>query len=324
VTPLPDREKELTEQTVYDTLNIQQGLIRWRRGDLIGQGMFGRVYQALNLDTGELLAVKTYKLNANQSIARSELINIKRELLILRSLDHPNIVKYFQVDVSQEDSSVDIITEYVPSGSLFALLEKYKGLSESVIQNYTKQLLEGLSYLHENEVVHRDLKSANILVTENSTLKLTDFGCSRRFDSDSNGQSRSFKGSPYWMSPEMVLKLGHSYPSDIWSLGCLIIEMATGRPPWSNYSKYSKDVLKLIAEPGNLPDIPKISTVLKEFLLLCLTREPHKRPSARDLLCHEFITSSTVNKCYDSVRTSANVFSVRESVAVKEEQKKAL
>ena len=320
-----DREKEITEQTVYDTLNVQQGVIRWQRGDLIGQGMFGKVYQALNLDTGELLAVKTYKLNFNQNIARAELVNIRRELLILRSLDHQNIVKYFQVDVNQEDLSVDLITEYVPSGSMSMLLEKYKSFSEPVIRNYTKQLLEGLAYLHENEVIHRDLKSANILITENSTLKLTDFGCSRRFDSDSNGQSRSFKGSPYWMSPEMVLKQGHSYPSDIWSIGCLIIEMSTGRPPWSNYSKYSKDVLKLIAEPGNLPDIPKLSPKLKDFLLLCLRREPHKRPSAKDLLCHEFITSTTINKCYDSIRTSANILSVRESIAAKpEEEKKGL
>lgn len=323
--PISDRSKEITELTVYDTLITNQGVIRWQRGDLVGQGMFGKVYQALNLDTGELLAVKTYQLNQNLRVAEIELMNIKRELLILKSLDHPNIVKYFQVDFNQEDNSIDLITEYVPSGSMYMLLEKYKGLSESVIRNYAKQLLEGLAYLHSNEVVHRDLKSANILVTENSSLKLTDFGCSRRFDSDSNGQSKSFKGSPYWMAPEMVLKQGHGYPADIWSLGCLVIEMATGRPPWSNYSKYSKEVLKLIAKPGNLPDIPRLSPALNDFVLLCLRREPHKRPTARDLLAHEFINAASPNKCYDSIRTSSNNFSVRESIATKfTEEKKQL
>lgn len=326
IIPASDRSKEATELTVYDTLITNQAIIRWKRGDLIGQGMFGKVYQALNLDTGELLAVKTYQLNQNLRIAEVELMNIKRELMILKSLDHPNIVKYFQVDFNQEENSIDLITEYVPSGSMFMLLEKYKGLSESVIRNYTKQLLEGLSYLHSNEVVHRDLKSANILVTENSSLKLTDFGCSRRFDSDSNGQSRSFKGSPYWMAPEMVLKQGHGYPADIWSLGCLVIEMATGKPPWSNYSKYSKEVLRLIAQPGNLPDIPKLTPGLTDFVLLCLKREPNKRPTAKDLLAHEFINVASPSKCYDSIRTSTINFSIRESLALKnsEEEKKEL
>ena len=151
----------------------------------------------MNLDTGELLAVKSYRLSPNVFVAEKELINIKRELIILRFLNHSNIIKYIQADYDSETNSVDIVMEYVPSGTMSNLLSKYKSFSEPVIRNYTKQLLEGLNYLHSNEIVHRDLKSANILITEDGTLKLTDFGCSRRFDSTVTTQSQSFKGSPY-------------------------------------------------------------------------------------------------------------------------------
>ncbi|OMJ65406.1 hypothetical protein SteCoe_38283 [Stentor coeruleus] len=307
-----DHQKELTELTLTEnTFNNSQ--IIWQRGDLVGEGVYGKVYQAMNLNTGELLAVKSYKLNHDEEIAQKELISIKRELLILKFLDHPNIIKYFQVDYESNTNTIDILIEYVPSGSMLNLLQKYRVFSESVIRNYTKQLLDGLDYLHSNEVIHRDLKSANILITENSTLKLTDFGCSRRFDSNVSSQSKSFKGSPYWMSPEMVTNTGHSYPSDIWSLGCLVIEMASGRPPWSNYSKFSKDVLRLIAKPGNMPDMPRVSSSLMDFISRCLQRDPEKRATAKELLAHEFIIVTPPAKCYDSIRTSANNLSVNSS-----------
>ena len=151
----------------------------------------------MNINTGELLAIKSYKLSSDTSRAEKELKSIKSELTILKSLDHTNIIKYFQADYNPDLNMIDILIEYVPSGTMSALIKKYKGFSEAVIRNYTKQLLDGLNYVHEHEIVHRDLKSENILVTEDSTLKLSDFGCSRRFDSNICSQSQSFKGSPY-------------------------------------------------------------------------------------------------------------------------------
>ena len=113
------------------------------------------------------------------------------------------------------------------------------------------------------------------------------------------------------MSPEVVLREWHSYPADIWSLGCLVIEMASGSPPWSNYSDLSREVLKLIAKPNNLPDIPKVSPVLSDFILQCLERDPSKRPSAKELLNHQFIMMKIHDKCYESIRTSNNVISLK-------------
>jgi mitogen-activated protein kinase kinase kinase ANP1 len=299
--------RDPTEFTLVDSEYPTYRTILWKRGDIIGQGVYGKVYQAMNIDTGELLAVKTYSLSVDEAKIDKELMNIKRELSILRCLDHPNIIKYFQADYSVETDSIDILMEYIPSGCMNSLIKKYKSFGDGIIRNYTKQLLEGLNYLHSFKIVHRDLKSANILITEYGTLKLTDFGCSRRFDSDISPQSQSFKGSPYWMAPEVVLHLWHSYPADIWSLGCLVIEMASGRPPWSNYSLYSHEVLKLISKPNNLPDIPKVSEDLNDFILSCLRRRPEDRLTAKELLDHKFIRASGVAKCYDSIRTSNNL-----------------
>ena len=311
---ITERTKDLTELTVQESINQLFKTIPWQRGDLIGEGVYGKVYQAMNLDTGELIAVKSYTLSATAYSADKELLNIKHELSILKSLNHPNVVKYFQVDYNDQTNTVDILMEYVPSGSMNALLAKYARFSEAAIRNYTRQLLEGLSYLHSNEIIHRDLKSANLLITEGGCLKLSDFGCSRRFDSSVSAQSQSFKGSPYWMAPEVVSREGHSFPADIWSLGCLVIEMASGKPPWSNFSNLSREVLKLIAKPKNLPKFPKVSVALRDFIGQCLQREPERRPTAQELMNHEFIIQGTAARCYDSIRSSSIAISVKNSI----------
>ena len=112
-------------------------------------------------------------------------------------MDHPNVIKYFQADVCKENCTINILMEYIPSGNMHTLIGRYKSFNESIVRNYITQVLEGLSYLHSRNIVHRDLKSPNILVTEDSTLKLSDFGSSRQFESNTNFQSKSFKGSPY-------------------------------------------------------------------------------------------------------------------------------
>ena len=312
---ISERTKDLTEMTVYDSVNQLFKTIPWQRGDLIGEGVYGKVYQAMNLDTGELIAVKSYTLSSSATSAEKELTSIKHELSILKSLNHPNVVKYFQVDYDEHSNTVDIVMEYVPSGSMNTLLSKYAKFSEAAIRNYTRQLLEGLCYLHSNEIIHRDLKSANLLITESGCLKLTDFGCSRRFDSAVDSQSQSFKGSPYWMAPEVVSREGHSFPADIWSLGCLAIEMASGNPPWSNFSNLSREVLKLISKPNNLPKIPKVSTELRDFIVQCLRRDPALRPTAQELMNHEFIMQGSAVRCYDSIRSSSNVISMKTSIS---------
>ena len=311
---LPPRS--ISDQSLRESLQESFRQISWQRGNQIGAGMFGTVYQAMNLTTGELLAVKTLKLSEDRPSFEKDLANIRRELCILRSMDHPNIIKYFQTDFVTEDCSVDILMEYIPSGSLNSLIAKYRELNEAVIRNYTKQLLRGLEYLHGLGIVHRDLKSANILVSEDGVLKLSDFGCSRKFDTE-NSWSQSFKGSPYWMAPEVVLRERHSCAADIWSVGCLVIEMATGKPPWSNYSNQAKTILKMIAEPGRIPDLPKVSRELRDFIVKCLQRDPIYRPSAKDMLKHAFLAAGNPPMCYNGIRTSSRSPSLNSSNAEK-------
>lgn len=242
---------------------------------------------------------------------------MRKEVMLLRDLDHPNIVKYYQTDLSTDMTSIDVLIEYVPGGSLKRIIQKYNKLEETIVRHYIKQLVYGLVYLHDHGVVHRDLKCANVLLSANGVIKLTDFGSSRRFDSDELELSKSVKGSPYWMAPEVVLKHGHSFSADIWSLGCVMIEMIAGRPPWSNLSRESKQVLKLIATPNNYPQFPECSDELKDLIRQCIQRDPAHRPNAKQLLEHRFLNHPTIYRQYseinlDSVNPSV-ISSLRES-----------
>lgn len=273
----------------------------WIKGNLIGKGEYGKVYQAMDKDSGELFAVKVVKLKSNSEEA---LQNLFLEINTLKSLSHNNIIKYYQTDIDPDTRKVKILLEYATGGSMQDLLKKYGRFSESMVRSYTTQLSIALNYLHGKNLVHRDLKSANILITEDAVIKISDFGCSKKIVS--GRLPKSVRGSPYWMAPEVVLKQGHGCPADIWSLGCIIIEMLTGRPPWSEYSSKSSEIIKIISIQGMLPKIPKVSQDIREFIKLCLVREPEKRLTARQLLGHSFISSHSVNTTHSGVLKSTN------------------
>ena len=209
---------------------------------------------------------------------------MKKEVSLLKQLDHPNIVRYYQTDMSDDMNAINVLLEFVPGGSLKTILIKYRALELDVIRNYSKQLLVGLNYLHDNKIVHRDLKSPNILIASNGILKLSDFGSSKQFEEFDENVSKSLRGSPYWMAPEVVLRKGHSFPADIWSFGCVLIEMVSGRPPWSNYSKDTREVLNLIVKENTYPDIPKCSSLLFDVITKCLNKDPFQRPTTKELL----------------------------------------
>jgi serine/threonine protein kinase len=280
----------------------EQPLIRWKRGHLIGEGAFAKVYQCLNTETGELVAAKHFRFSEDQRRVVKEYLSLKREISVLRELNHVNVVKYIQADLSPEQDAIDVLLEFVPGGSIHKLLGEYKGLAESVVCAFTRQLLDGLRYLHEHGIIHRDLKCANLLLDANGTVKITDFGASKRVElEESMKLTRSLKGSPYWMAPEVVLKRGHSFAADIWSLGCVIIEMSTGRAPWSEFSKEAGEVLRLIGKPGSkkytdLPIIPAGSPSLQSFIRTCLQRNPLLRPNAAQLLEHPFVCPLQASK----------------------------
>ncbi|KAJ9700258.1 hypothetical protein PVL29_005872 [Vitis rotundifolia] len=266
--------------------------IRWRKGELIGCGAFGRVYMGMNLDSGELLAVKQVSIAANSASkekTQAHIRELEEEVKLLKNLSHPNIVRY--LGTAREDESLNILLEFVPGGSISSLLGKFGSFPESVIRMYTKQLLLGLEYLHKNGIMHRDIKGANILVDNKGCIKLADFGASKKVvELATITGAKSMKGTPYWMAPEVILQTGHSFSADIWSVGCTVIEMATGKPPWSQqYQEVA--ALFHIGTTKSHPPIPEhLTAEAKDFLLKCLQKEPNLRPAASELLQHPFVS----------------------------------
>nr|GLL43718.1 mitogen-activated protein kinase kinase kinase NPK1-like [Ipomoea trifida] len=266
--------------------------IRWRKGEMIGCGAFGRVYMGMNLDSGELIAVKEVSIAANSASrerTQAHIRELEEEVNLLKNLTHPNIVRY--LGTAREEGSLNILLEFVPGGSISSLLGKFGSFPEPVIRMYTKQLLIGLEYLHKNGIMHRDIKGANILVDNKGCIKLADFGASKKVvELATMTGAKSMKGTPYWMAPEVILQTGHSFSADIWSVGCTVIEMATGRPPWSQqYQEVA--ALFHIGTTKSHPPIPEhLSPEAKDFLLKCLQKEPNLRPTASDLLQHPFVT----------------------------------
>jgi len=267
--------------------------VRWKLGDQIGEGTYGNVYQGLNTATGELLAIKRIRLDGVESEqVEKRVMKLKMEVGLLKMLTHRNVVRYIGTDVCESGDYVDILMEFVAGGSIKALIQKYSGLDEAVIRSYAKQILKGLIYLHENRIVHRDLKGANILLTPEGVIKLTDFGSAGQLGGHEDSICKSMKGSPYWMAPEVVKQEGHTTKADIWSFGCVLIEMRSGVPPWSDQSKVTKGVLKLISAHDGRPTLPvDCSLDLQSLIASCLMRDPEMRPEASALLEHEFFMS---------------------------------
>ena len=186
--------------------------------------------------------------------------------------------------------------EYLPGGSISSMLKLYGPFEECIISKFTKQILLGLKYLHSNGIIHRDLKGANILAAHDGTVKLADFGASKiievlPIDNSESEMCHSLKGTLYWMAPEMLRGESYGRKVDIWSLGCVIIEMATATHPWKNIRQF--DELFAAAHNSYNPEIPnQLSESCKEFIKLCFTQDKGKRPDARTLLMHPFITSN--------------------------------
>ncbi|KAJ8572907.1 hypothetical protein K7X08_009418 [Anisodus acutangulus] len=261
--------------------------IRWRKGEMIGCGAFGQVYMGMNLDSGELLAVKQVMIAANSASkekAQSHVKELEKEVKLLKNLSHPHIVRY--LGIVREEDTLNILLEFVPGGSISSLFGKFGSFPEPVIRTYTKQLLLGLDYLHKNGIM-----GDNVLVDNKGCIKLADFGASKKVvELATISGAKSMKGTPYWMAPEVIRQTGHSFSADIWSVGCTVIEMTTGKPPWSQqYQEVA--ALFYIGTTKAHPLIPEhVSVEAKDFMLKCLQKEPEFRPSASELLQHPFVT----------------------------------
>ncbi|OIV90859.1 hypothetical protein TanjilG_15592 [Lupinus angustifolius] len=275
----------------------QISMIRWRKGQLIGCGAFGQVYMGMNLDSGELLAVKQVLIAANSASkekAQAHIKELEEEVKLLKDLSHPNIVRY--LGTVREEDTINIFLEFVSGGSISSLLGKFGAFPETVIRIYTKQLLLGLEYLHKNGIMHRDIKGANILVDNKGCIKLADFGASKQVaELATISGAKSMKGTPYWMAPEVILQTGHSFSADIWSVGCTLIEMATGKPPWSQQYQEVAALFHIGTTKSHPPIPDHLSVEGKDFLLKCLQKEPILRASASELLQHPFVTGQKMD-----------------------------
>jgi serine/threonine protein kinase len=273
-------------------------------GEALGKGAFGTVYKGLDIETGETVAIKRVELTG---IPQTELNNLEGELTLLQKLNHPNIVQY--VGAVRSEKHLNIILEYIENGSLLTIIKKFGKFPETLAAVYVAQILEGLAYLHEQGVIHRDIKAANTLTTKDGEVKLADFGVATLSKAQRASGNMSIDqgalGSPYWMAPEIITMEGSKPASDIWSLGCTIIELMTGDPPF--YSMPPMSAMYHIAETEEMPPFPEnASPELVDFLKVCFERNPDKRPSAVKLLQHDWVLQSKARKHVASVKMSKN------------------
>ncbi|KAL2329130.1 hypothetical protein Fmac_022557 [Flemingia macrophylla] len=256
---------------------------KYMLGDEIGKGAYGRVYKGLDLENGDFVAIKQVSL---ENIAQEDLNIIMQEIDLLKNLNHKNIVKY--LGSSKTKSHLHIVLEYVENGSLANIIKpnKFGPFPESLVAVYIAQVLEGLVYLHEQGVIHRDIKGANILTTKEGLVKLADFGVATKL-TEADVNTHSVVGTPYWMAPEVIEMSGVCAASDIWSVGCTVIELLTCVPPY--YDLQPMPALFRIVQDEHPPIPDSLSPDITDFLLQCFKKDARQRPDAKTLLSHPWI-----------------------------------
>ncbi|KAL4180282.1 hypothetical protein AMTRI_Chr13g124510 [Amborella trichopoda] len=302
--PLPPGAVPSMSPFVHQTAPETPSLLsQWQKGKLIGSGTFGNVYDGFNISqTGAMCAMKEVCIIPDDSKSAESIKQLEQEIKLLSQLKHPNIVQYYGSEIVGD--KFYIYLEYVAGGSITKIIRERGALSEPVVRRYTHHILSGLKYLHSTSTVHRDIKGPNLLVDTSGVVKLADFGVAKHLDGQSALQS--VRGTPYWMAPEVIMPKGQGYDFavDIWSLGCTIIEMFTGKPPWSQYDGVQA-MFKVCNKSPLIPD--SLSEDGKSFLNLCFTRNPAERPPAKDLLEHRFVASSLQHDISNSIQAFSNM-----------------
>uniref|UniRef100_V5E690 Protein kinase n=2 Tax=Kalmanozyma brasiliensis (strain GHG001) TaxID=1365824 RepID=V5E690_KALBG len=257
-------------------------------GNCIGKGQFGSVYKAMNINTGAILAVKRIKLDGRTD---AEVDDLMGEVDLMKRLVHPSVVKY--EGFMRDAEFANIVLEYVENGSLQNTIKSFGNLPERLVASYVAKMLEGLYYLHELGVVHCDLKAANILTTKNGNVKLSDFGVSLNLVAVQKAKKNDAIGTPNWMAPEVIELKGVTTAADIWSLGCVIIELLTGKPPY--WDMLAMSAMFRIVE-DDCPPIPEtFSEDLRDMLKQCFNKDPTKRPTAETLFEHKWMQQIWTN-----------------------------
>ncbi|XP_024425499.3 mitogen-activated protein kinase kinase kinase 19 isoform X2 [Desmodus rotundus] len=290
-----DEEKFLNKKIFSENSLMYEEPILWTRGEILGKGAYGTVYCGLT-SQGQLIAVKQVVLDTSDKLAtEKEYRKLQEEVDLLKALKHVNIVAY--LGTCLEENIVSIFMEFVPGGSISSIINRFGPLPEMVFCKYTKQILQGVAYLHENCVVHRDIKGNNVMLMPTGIIKLIDFGCAKRLawaglNGTHSDMLKSMHGTPYWMAPEVINESGYGRKSDIWSIGCTVFEMATGKPPLASMGRMAA-MFYIGAHRGLMPPLPEhFSESAADFVRVCLTRDQHERPSAVQLLKHSFLKRS--------------------------------
>ena len=250
--------------------------------ELIGEGCFGKVYKGRRKYTGQIVALKFI---VKKGKSARDLQNLRSEISILKNLRHSNIV--LMLDWFDMPDEICVVTEYA-QGELFEVLETDGSLNEQTVQKIAVQLVAALNYIHSKRIIHRDMKPQNILFGANGTVKLCDFGFARSMSMNTQ-LLRSIKGTPLYMSPELVQENPYNGSADLWSLGCILFELYTGKPPFFT-TKIWTLINMIVNDPVKYPE--EMGEQFKDFLSGLLEKDPNKRLNWPDLLHHPFVAES--------------------------------
>lgn len=309
--PGPSTSQEAAQiraaQMFSKSVELRTGDMVWTRGELLGEGAYGKVFAGLNQQTGELMAVKILELINKSGESKQQLAELQQELELYKKLKHKHVVGYIDAYYDPKLSTLYIFLEYVPGGSIFSMLERFGKFSEELVRNYTRQLLMGLEYLHGARIVHRDLKGGNILVTRDGIVKLADFGASKAYkDATITDGMKSLRGSVFWMAPEVIKGTGYGRRADVWSLGCTVIEMLSGKHPWPELDNHWSAMFQIAKNVDGPPRPEHITDLARDFLDKCLEYDPKQRPTAAELLHHPFVAAGPMALQHATQTTDLN------------------